>query len=66
MLNDEQLAVLSDIGESIAFDDNVHGVVDKLIIDGYVVKNGDIYELSSKGESVLIDRGAGGAGTNDP
>ena len=65
MLNDEELAILSDIGESIAFDDNVHGLVDKLIIGGYVVKDGDIFELTYKGEGVLIDHGAGGAGTND-
>jgi hypothetical protein len=59
MLTDEQVAVLYDIGQSVAFADDLYGEVDKLIVDGYVLKDGDLYVLTPKGEKVLADRGAG-------
>jgi hypothetical protein len=59
MLSDEQVAVLCDIGQSIAFDDSKQGAVDQLVIEGYVAKHGDLYELTPKGEKVIVDRGAG-------
>jgi uncharacterized protein YkvS len=59
MLTDEQLAVLCDIGQSVAFADDLHGEVEKLNVEGYVLKDGDLYELTAKGEKVLADRGAG-------
>jgi hypothetical protein len=59
MLKDEDVAVLCDIQQSIAFADDKHGQVEKLIVEGYVVKDGDIYELTPKGEKVVADRGAG-------
>ena len=59
MLSDEQLAVLCDIGQSIAFADDRRGEVEKLIVEGYVSKDGDIFELTPKGEKILADRGAG-------
>jgi len=59
MLRDEQVAILCDIGQSIAFHDSKRGEVDMLVFDGYAVKNGDLYELTAKGEKVLADRGAG-------
>jgi hypothetical protein len=59
MLRDEQIAILCDIGQSIAFADDVRGAVDKLVLDGYVIKDGDIYELTPKGEKILEERGAG-------
>jgi hypothetical protein len=59
MLRDEQVAILCDVGQSIAFADDMRGEVDKLVIEGYVLKDGDIYELTPKGEKVLEDRGAG-------
>jgi predicted transcriptional regulator len=59
MLRDEQIAVLCDIGQSIAFADNKHGEIDELIREGYVVKDGDLYELTPKAEKILLDRGAG-------
>ena len=59
MLRDEQVAILCDIGQSIAFADDMRGEVDKLVIEGYVLKDGDIYELTPKGEKVLEERGAG-------
>ena len=59
MLSEEQVAVLCDIGQSIAFADNRHGEVEKLIVEGYVSKDGDIFELTPKGEKILADRGSG-------
>jgi hypothetical protein len=59
MLRDDQIAVLCDIGQSIAFADDLHGEVDSLIREGYVIKDGDVYELTPKAEKVLLDRGAG-------
>jgi hypothetical protein len=59
MIRDDQVAILCDIGQSAAFDDAKHGEVDKLVIQGYVLKNGDLYELTSKGQKELEDRGAG-------
>ena len=59
MLSDEQVAVLCDIGQSIAFADDRRGEVEKLIIEGYVSKDGDLFELTPKGEKILADRGAG-------
>ncbi len=59
MLRDSQVAVLCDIGQSVAFADEKHGEVEKLVIEGYVRKDGDLYALTSKGEKALADRGAG-------
>jgi len=33
--------------------------VEKLIVEGYVSKDGDIFELTPKGEKILADRGSG-------
>ena len=52
VLSDQQIAILCDIGASIAFDDDKHGEVEKLIIDAYVLKDGDLYELTAKGQNV--------------
>jgi hypothetical protein len=59
MLTDEQIAVLCDIGQFIALTTRSGGKIDQLVIEGYVMKDGDIYQLTSKGEKVLVDRGAG-------
>jgi hypothetical protein len=59
MLTETQVAVLCDIAQSIAFADNVRGEVDHLIREGYVAKDGDLYELTPKAQKVLSDRGAG-------
>jgi hypothetical protein len=58
MLRDEQVAVLCDIAQSIAFADDMKGEVDRLIIEGYVARNGDLYELTPKAEKILSERGA--------
>jgi predicted transcriptional regulator len=60
MLSDAQIAVLCDIGQSIAFaDDDKQDEIDRLIRDGYVARDGDLYVLTPKGEKVVLDRGAG-------
>ena len=46
---DEQIALLKDISASIAFDDR-QAAVDELVMEGYLVKDGDLYELTAKGE----------------
>jgi len=58
MLSDEQLAILRDIGQSVAFSEDKNGVVEHLIVEQYVVKNGDLYELTPRGEKVLTDQAA--------
>ena len=59
MPREEQIAVLCDIAQSIAFADDMQGEVDRLIREGYVAKDGDLYELTPKAEKALADRGAG-------
>jgi hypothetical protein len=59
MLSDAQVSVLCDIAQSVAFADDRQGEVDQLLKEGYVVKDGDLYELTPKAEKVLEDRGAG-------
>jgi hypothetical protein len=56
MLTDQQVALLCDIGRSIAFDDDKNGEVERLTIDGYVLKNGDLYDLTAKGLKIVEDR----------
>lgn len=55
MLTDEQLAVLRDIDNAVAFDDGAT-VVD-LVLEGYVQKDGDLFELTPKGEKAVLDNG---------
>ena len=58
MLTHDQVAILRDISQSIAFADDRHGQVEQLIIEGYVMKAGDLYELTSKGlipTALMID-----------
>lgn len=57
MLKDKEVAVLCDIAQSIAFADDRHGEIDRLIKEGYVSKDGDLYELTPKAEKILSDRG---------
>ncbi len=59
MLTEAQVAVLCDIAQSIAFAEDKRGEVDRLIREGYVAKDGDLYELTPKAQKVLSDRGAG-------
>ena len=48
MLTDEQLTILKKIENSIAFDGDERGETDKLVIEGYVQKDGDLYELTAR------------------
>jgi hypothetical protein len=57
MLDEERVTILRAIGSSIAFDDDGKGKVTDLVLEGYVVKDGDLYELTPKGFMVLEERG---------
>ncbi len=59
MIRTDQVAILCDIGQSTTFADDKLAEVQKLVVEGYVSKSGDLYELTRKGEKVLEDRGAG-------
>jgi hypothetical protein len=59
MLRDEQVAVLCDIGQSMAFNGDLTGDLEMLVVEGYVAKDGDLYQLTPKGEKIIEDRGAG-------
>jgi hypothetical protein len=58
MLTDQQLAILKEIDNSVAFDGHARNEVDTLVIEGYVEKDGDLYQLTPKGEKALLDNGA--------
>ena len=55
MLTDEQLAILKQINDSNSFDGDDRGEADKLVIEGYVQKDGDLYQLTAIGEKALLD-----------
>jgi hypothetical protein len=59
MLTDAQIAVLCDIAQSVVLAGERQGEADRLVKEGYVVRDGDVYELTPKAEKVLSDRGAG-------
>ena len=48
MLRDEQLSILRDISQSIAFADDRHGKIGELIADGYVMKDGDLFLIDER------------------
>jgi hypothetical protein len=58
MLSDKQVAILCDIGQSIAFADDKHGEVETLIVEGYVMKDGDLDELTPKGLKIVEEHAA--------
>jgi hypothetical protein len=58
MLTDQQLAILKEIDNSVAFGGDERDEVDRLVIEGYVEKDGDLYQLTPKGEKALLDNGA--------
>jgi hypothetical protein len=55
MLNEEQITVLCEISQSVAFSDERQGLVQQLVIDSYVIKNGDLYELSPQRQAAVED-----------
>jgi hypothetical protein len=59
MLTDAQVAILCDIAQSVAFAGDRRGEVDRLVKEGYVAKDGNLYKLTPKAEKALSDRGAG-------
>ena len=58
MLRDEQLSILKDISQSVAFADDRHGKISELIADGYVMKDGDLFELTPKGITAVEEHAA--------
>lgn len=58
MLRDNQLSILRDISQSVAFADDRHGQVAELIADGYVQKDGDLFELTAKGVTAVEEHAA--------
>lgn len=56
MLTEEQLSILRDIDNAVAFDDETRAA--DLVMEGYVEKDGDLFQLTSKGEKSLLDNGA--------
>ncbi|TFW56475.1 hypothetical protein CT676_34730 [Bradyrhizobium sp. MOS001] len=58
MLREEQLSILRDISQSVAFADDRHGKIGELIADGYVMKDGDLFELTAKGVTAVEEHPA--------
>jgi hypothetical protein len=58
MLTDKQIEMLRDIDNSVAFAEGGEDI-DRLVIEGFVERDGDLYKLAAKGEKVLLDRGLG-------
>jgi hypothetical protein len=54
-----QIAILCDIGQASSFDGEKKGEVLSLVVRGYVEKDGDMFKITTRGEKVLTDRGAG-------
>ncbi|MCK1739329.1 hypothetical protein IVA80_00180 [Bradyrhizobium sp. 139] len=61
MLRNEQLSILREISQSVAFADDRHGKIGELIADGYVMKDGDLFELTAKGVTAVEEH----AGASD-
>jgi hypothetical protein len=59
MLTDTQVSVLCDIAQSVPLAGDRRAEIDRLVKEGYVAKDGDLYELTPKAEKILSDRGAG-------
>lgn len=58
MLHDEELSILRDISQSVAFADDRQGKMGQLIADGYVMKDGDLFELTAKGVTAVEEHAA--------
>lgn len=59
IVKNDQIALLSDIGQSGAVSDDKRGELEPLIAAGYVAKDGDLYELTPKARQMLSERGLG-------
>ena len=59
MLTDTQLSILCDLAQSVAFAEDRRGEIDRLVQQGYVAKDGDLYRLTPKAEKELSERGVG-------
>jgi hypothetical protein len=59
MLTDAQVSVLCDIAQTVALTNDKQSEVNRLMNEGYVAKDGEVYQLTSKAEKALSDRGVG-------
>ena len=59
MLTDAQISILCDIGQASSFDEEKKGEVLRLVVRGYVERDGDLFKITPKGQKILADRGAG-------
>jgi hypothetical protein len=59
VLTDRQIAVLCDIGQASSFNAEKKAEVLDLVVRGYVGRDGDLFMITPRGETVLADRGAG-------
>jgi hypothetical protein len=59
MPNDQQIAILCDIGESAQFDAAKAQQVRELVAAGYVEPDGKRFKLTERSVALLADRGAG-------
>jgi hypothetical protein len=59
MLTDAQIAILCDIGQTSAFDEEKKDEILGLLVRGYVERDGGVFKITPRGEKVLTDRGAG-------
>jgi hypothetical protein len=66
VLRDDQIAILCEISQSIAFADDKQGEVENLIVEGYVMKDGDLYELTPKGVTAVEGHAATVGAQADP
>jgi hypothetical protein len=57
MLTDAQISILCDIGQASSLEKK--GEVLRLVVRGYVEKDGDLFKITPKGQKILTDRGAG-------
>ena len=60
MLREEQLSILRDISQSVAFADDRNGKVGELIADGY------LFELTAKGITAVEEHAAALAASDGP
>lgn len=59
MVTNDQIALLSDIGQSGAVYDAKRGEVERLVAEGYVAKQGDLCALTPRAQKILAERGLG-------
>jgi hypothetical protein len=57
MLTDAQIAVLRDIGPASKFSEEKKAAVLRLVVHGYIERDGDLFKLTAIGLRALLDKG---------